>query len=140
VGCVLVNFKNHILATGYNGVPAGHEHCEDSPCPGAISSSGNNLDKCYAIHAEQNALLQCSNVYDISVCYTTTSLCMSCTKLLLNTSCKRIVYFMPYQSFEESKQLWTSSKNRTWEIVDSKSMIKLEKFKNDVNRTLISTG
>ena len=31
VGCVLVDSANHIVATGYNGVPSGFIHCLDQP-------------------------------------------------------------------------------------------------------------
>ena len=62
VGCILVNKKNHVLATGYNGNPSGFSHCLDNPCKGANSTSGKDLDKCEAIHAEQNTLLQCKDV------------------------------------------------------------------------------
>ena len=51
VGCILVNKKNHVLATGYNGNPSGFSHCLDNPCKGANSTSGKDLDKCEAIHA-----------------------------------------------------------------------------------------
>ena len=88
VGCILVNKKNHVLATGYNGNPSGFSHCLDNPCKGANSTSGKDLDKCEAIHAEQNALLQCKDVYDIHTVYCTVSPCIHCVKLLLNTSAK----------------------------------------------------
>ena len=29
VGCVLVDTQNHIVATGYNGVPKSFDHCLD---------------------------------------------------------------------------------------------------------------
>ena len=35
VGCILVNSKKHVIATGYNGVETGQEHCIDNPCEGA---------------------------------------------------------------------------------------------------------
>ena len=87
VGCILVNKKNHVLATGYNGNPSGFMHCLDNPCKGANSKSGKDLDKCEAIHAEQNALLQCKDVYDIDTIYCTVSPCIHCVKsVLLYTS------------------------------------------------------
>lgn len=115
VGCVLVNGRNHVIATGYNGVAAGMPHCNESidrsnsvngiinsivsatngypnACEGATLPSGQGLDKCQAIHAEQNSLLQCRNVYEIHTCYTTTFPCVTCAKLLMNTSCRRVVY------------------------------------------------
>ena len=65
VGCVFVNKKNHVIATGYNRNPSGFIHCIDKNCEGAKSKSGTDLDKCEAIHAEQNALLQCKDVHEI---------------------------------------------------------------------------
>ena len=105
VGCVLVSHRGHILGTGYNGVPRGHTHCTDVRCPGASLPSGTGLDVCEAIHAEQNALLQCKDVEQIDTAYVTAMPCMTCTKLLLNTSCRRIVYVEPYPH-DTAKQLW----------------------------------
>lgn len=112
VGCVLVDERRHIIATGYNGVPSGFAHCIDSPCPGASAKSGEGLDLCEAIHAEQNALLQCANVYAIDTVYCTASPCITCLKLLLNTSCKRIVFLEEYPH-SRSKELWESC-GREW--------------------------
>ena len=92
VGCVLVGAHKHVLATGYNGVPKAFPHCtEGHPCPGAAALSGTRVDECFATHAEQNALLQCADVFRILTCYTTVAPCVTCSKLLLNTSCERIV-------------------------------------------------
>lgn len=97
VGCILTNKRGHILATGYNGRHAGAPHCnEGHPCRGANAPSGTDLDLCEAIHAEQNALLQCHDVYAIHAAYTTTFPCATCLKLLLNTSCTTIYYHELY--------------------------------------------
>lgn len=114
VGCVIVNRRKHVLATGYNGVHAGAPHCFDNPCPGANLPSGQGLDKCEAIHAEQNALLQCHNVYDIDTVYCTTSPCTHCVKLLLNTSCNRIVFTELYTL--NTGDLWLKN-GRRWECL-----------------------
>ena len=132
VGCVLMNSRGEILATGYNGVAAGLPHCNeeriihanvsteqdttvyDNACPGANSPSGTNLDACEAVHAEQNALLQCHDVYEIETCYVTVSPCVTCTKLLMNTSCKRIVFLEEYVHNSTAKELWTRDANRRW--------------------------
>jgi dCMP deaminase len=139
VGAVLLNERGHVLATGYNGVAAGQPHCNEvkligedwedlgdgvsrprnmvesfpNACPGAQSPSGTNLDGCQAIHAEQNALLQCRDVYAIHTCYVTASPCMTCTKLLLNTTCERIVFIEEYPH-TEARDLWVSA-GRIWE-------------------------
>ena len=103
-----VNKKNHIIATGYNGNPSGFIHCINKPCQGANSPQGEDLDKCEAIHAEQNALLQCKNVYEIDRVYTTLEPCVHCTKLLLNTSANQIIYGEKYVH-DLSRKLWESS-------------------------------
>lgn len=118
VGCVLLNSRGHVLATGYNGVAAGQPHCNHHDpnyelglpyaCPGAHAPSGTNLDGCQAIHAEQNALLQCKDVFSIHTCYVTASPCMTCTKLLLNTSCERIIFKEEYPH-NQAGELWQSA-------------------------------
>lgn len=108
VGCVLTNKLHHIIATGYNGVPRGMVHCGVKPCPGANAPSGQSLDACMATHAEQNALLQCKNVEEIETAYVTAQPCITCTKLLLNTGCKTIVYLEPYPH-EKAVTLWRES-------------------------------
>ncbi len=113
VGCVLVSGRNHILATGYNGVARGQDHCIDKPCPGADLPSGQGHDVCEAIHAEQNALLQCGNVYSISKCFTTTAPCVACVKLLLNTSCTYIFFEEAYVVHCEARKLWERA-GRPW--------------------------
>jgi len=115
VGCVLTNNRNHVIATGFNGVHAGAVHCIDKPCKGADAKSGTNLDACEAIHAEQNALLQCHDAYDIAYCYCTTAPCITCVKLLLNTSCKHI-YFLEDYPHTNSKTLWENA-GRIWKQV-----------------------
>lgn len=113
VGCVLLNAQGHVIATGYNGVASGRPHCnEGHPCAGSKAESGKDLDACEAIHAEQNALLQCRDVREIDTCYVTTSPCITCLKLLLNTPCKRIV-FSQFYAHSESLKLWENA-GRIW--------------------------
>lgn len=130
VGCVLLNARGHVLATGYNGVAAGLPHCNQEveevlhdglagvvfkphACSGANAPSGQSLDACQAIHAEQNAMLQCRDVYAIHTAYVTASPCMTCVKLLLNTTCERIVFVEEYPH-PEARKLWESA-GRAWE-------------------------
>jgi len=115
VGCVLVNNRDHLLSTGRNGPASGQPHCINSPCGGSNAKSGEDLDKCEAVHAEQNALLQCGKVYEIKTAYTTASPCIHCIKLLLNTSCQRVVFAEEYPH-ERVKEIWLNS-GREWEQV-----------------------
>ena len=90
VGCVLVDSKNHIVATGYNGVPSKFTHCLDSPCEGAFSPPGTDLDLCNALHAEVNAFLQLRSD-DVLTAYLTVSPCFSCAKMFANSNVECIV-------------------------------------------------
>ena len=116
VGAVLINKRKHVLATGYNGVASGQPHCLDIPCIGANAASGTDLDLCEAVHAEQNALLQCRNVFEIDTCYVTVSPCMTCTKLLLNTSCQTIIFEEDYVD-QKARLLWERH-DRKWVRID----------------------
>lgn len=116
VGCVIVNNKGHILGTGYNGVAAGLPHCnEETPCEGCDLPAGQ--DKCEAVHAEVNAVLQCADVWDIETVYVTLSPCIRCTKMLLNTGTKRIVFLKPH-SGETGEALWLKA-GREWVHYDT---------------------
>jgi dCMP deaminase len=109
VGCILVDKYNHIIGSGYNGNASGLIHCIDIACPGATLPSGEGLNICEAIHAEQNALMQCIDVQAITTIYTTSFPCMHCLKMLLNTSCKHIVYYHRYADFLQTSVLWERS-------------------------------
>ena len=111
-GCVRVDNQGRVLATGYNGNGRGQGHCIDSPCEGAKFKSGEGLEKCEAIHAEQNAILQCKNTEHIEKAYITLSPCVTCVKLLLNTSCKEIVYLEDYVN-KDAERIWKNA-NRLW--------------------------
>lgn len=95
VGCVLVDSKNHIVATGYNGVPSGFIHCIDMFCEGALFPPGEGLDVCEAIHAEVNALLQLRSD-DILTAYMTVTPCFTCGKMFANSQVTRIVALEEY--------------------------------------------
>lgn len=118
VGCVIVDSNNKVLATGYNGKPMHLDHCIDRPeqCPGAKAASGTDLTGCGAIHAEANALLQCSDRGAIHTIYCTTAPCWECTKLFLNTSAQRIVYLEDYPQAVRARELWLQARqDGSWE-------------------------
>ncbi len=94
VGAIAVKDK-HILATGYNGVPSGVEHCLTTGCLRTQLNipSGERHEICRGLHAEQNVIIQCA-VHGISLngadIYCTTQPCFICTKMLINCGIKRI--------------------------------------------------
>jgi dCMP deaminase len=97
-------------------VPSGFNHCIDTPCDGASYESGQGLDKCESIHAEMNAVINCKDVKEIYTAYCTTSPCVHCIKVLLNTGCKRLVMAEPYPHSDVSKRLWEQG-GRIWDAI-----------------------
>lgn len=95
VAAIIVDARDHILATGYNGVPRGFPHCIESPCPGRDDPPGDSR-RCEAVHAEQNALLQCRDLERAATIYASCSPCFTCAKLIANTNITRVVCLEPY--------------------------------------------
>ena len=96
VGAVIVKNK-HILATGYNGAPKKVLHCKD--LGGCLREklnvpSGERHELCRALHAEQNAIIQCAmsgqNIEGATI-YITHQPCIICSKMIINAGIKRIV-------------------------------------------------
>ena len=85
VGAIITDKDGHVLSTGYNGVPRDFDHCIDTPCAGADDLPGNTSN-CMAIHAEQNALLQCNNLVLANTIYCSCVPCFSCAKMICNTN------------------------------------------------------
>jgi len=96
VGALLVRDKR-ILATGYNGAPAGLPHCEDVGCLREQKRipPGERQELCRGLHAEQNAVIQ-GALHGVSlkgsVLYATTQPCVTCAKMLINAGVRRVVY------------------------------------------------
>jgi dCMP deaminase len=113
VGAVIVRDKR-ILATGYNGAPAGLRHCGEIGCvrERLKVASGERHELCRAIHAEQNAIIQASSsgvsLRD-SVMYTTHHPCVLCSKIIINAGIKRVIYSQGYPD-ELSRTILKESK------------------------------
>jgi len=92
VGCVLVVDKR-ILTAGYNGSPAGQEHCDDV---GHLLVNGHCVR---TIHAETNAIIQAA-LHGVSTrgstCYVTHYPCLNCAKALINAGVTRLVFETAY--------------------------------------------
>jgi dCMP deaminase len=100
IGAVAVRNK-HILATGYNGAPAGSKDCLELGClrDELGIPSGERHEICRAIHAEQNVIIQAA-LHGISLegctIYATHTPCVLCAKMLVNARIKRYVSFGRY--------------------------------------------
>ncbi len=102
VGAVIVRDRN-ILATGYNGAPAGMPQCTEAGCLIYESKTpyGEVEQNCFrTIHAEINAIAQAakngSTIKDSSI-YVTHTPCIHCIKVLVNTGIKTVYYESPYK-------------------------------------------
>ena len=85
VGALIVKDKM-IISDGYNGTPVGFEHvCEDD----------ENHTKPYVLHAEANAITkvaQSNNSSKNATLYVTSSPCIECAKLIIQSGIKRVVF------------------------------------------------
>ena len=90
VGALLVKDRM-IISDGYNGTPSGFENiCEDE----------NGVTKPYVLHAEANAITKVAKSGNSSAgatLYVTASPCMECSKLIIQSGIKRVVYRDEYR-------------------------------------------
>ena len=101
VGAIIVK-NNRILATGYNGAPQDIMSCKErNTClrNELNIESGTHAEICYAIHAEQNAVIQAAKMgisIDGATIYVTHRPCSVCARILINAGIKRVVYDVDY--------------------------------------------
>ncbi len=90
VGALIVKDKM-IISDGYNGTPEGFENiCENE--------AGDTKD--YVLHAEANAITKVaksSNSSQGATLYVTTSPCIECSKLIIQSGIKRVVFSEKYR-------------------------------------------
>ncbi len=90
VGAILVKGKM-IISDGYNGTPSGFENvCEDE----------DNVTKPYVLHAEANAITKVArsnNSSEGATLYVTSSPCIECAKLIIQSGITRVVYANSYR-------------------------------------------
>jgi dCMP deaminase len=101
IGAVIVKNKR-IMTTGYNGAPAGLKTCrEKGVCLRRQLGieSGTRAEVCYAVHAEQNAIIQAARLgvsIDGATLYCTHQPCSVCAKMIVNAGINRVVYEKGY--------------------------------------------
>ncbi len=101
IGAVIVKDKR-VMTTGYNGAPAGLATCrEKGECLRRKLgvASGTRTEVCFAIHAEQNAIIQAAKLgisIDGGTLYCTHQPCSVCTRMIINAGIRRVVYQYGY--------------------------------------------
>ena len=97
VGALIFKEKM-IISDGYNGTPAGFENvCEDD----------NDHTYPYVLHAEANAITKVArsnNSSDGATLYVTSSPCIECAKLIIQSGIRRVV-FSEYYRINEGIEL-----------------------------------
>jgi dCMP deaminase len=122
VGAVIVRDKR-ILCTGYNGAPRGLPHCPEgggeNDWPKGCLRAGHCIR---ALHAEQNALLQCAMMgiaCEGSTIYVTCQPCNNCAKMIINAGITRVIYEGDYPD-EFSKELFRDAKLEVMRFLDNR--------------------
>lgn len=97
VGAVIVK-DGRILSTGYNGTPTGFTNCCDH-WKDEYTKEHHEWSKTYEIHAEMNAIIWAArkgiSIEDATI-YVTLEPCSECSKNLIASGIKRIVYEKEY--------------------------------------------
>lgn len=107
-GSVIINDRNEIVSTGYNGNVRGAAHCTElgyclKDKKGIASGTGHDI--CQAVHAEQNALLQAGKLSRGSTLYVNAFPCKICARLIVNAGIARVVTSGSYTDEEGLKIL-----------------------------------
>ncbi|RBQ28784.1 deoxycytidylate deaminase [Aliarcobacter vitoriensis] len=98
VGAVIVK-DGRILSTGYNGTPAGYINCSEH-WKGEYTKDHHEWSKTYEIHAEMNAIIWAARkgiAIEGGTIYVTLEPCSECSKNLIASGIKRIVYEKSYE-------------------------------------------
>ena len=101
VGAVVVRDKR-ILTTGYNGASSGIASCKErGECLREKMGipSGTRQEMCYAVHAEQNSIIQAAKLglsLEGATLYCTHQPCSICSRMIINSGIKRVVYDAGY--------------------------------------------
>jgi dCMP deaminase len=98
VGAVIVK-DGRILSTGYNGTPTGYTNCDDY-WDKQYTSQHHEWSKTYEIHAEMNAIIWAARKgisIENATIYVTLEPCSECSKNLIASGIKKIVYDKGYE-------------------------------------------
>jgi dCMP deaminase len=106
VGACIVNEFNKIVGIGYNGFPIG---CSDDELPWEREAPNINETKYpYVVHAEANAILNSTKDLHRARIYVALFPCNECTKLIIQSGIKEIIYLS--DKYRDSESVKASKK------------------------------
>lgn len=126
VGCIIVSEDGQIISQGFNGTPSGMDNCceiitceshfNDGTCNCGCKDNEKTVYRCKScefctlttkksvLHAESNAIAKCAKWSTASTMnatiYITLSPCIDCSKLIIQSGIKRVVYYDEYRNTE----------------------------------------
>lgn len=125
VGCCIIDNNKRIISIGYNGFPNG---CSDDEFPWSKDQklSLYSTKYAYVVHAEANAILNAKCSLKDCTLYVTYFPCNECTKLIIQSGIKKIVYLSDYSDpknplYRAAKRMLRSAK------------IKIEKYEGELD-------
>lgn len=117
VGAIIVSKNGQIISQGFNGTPTGQDNCcedviceshfRDGRCFCGCEDSQKTVYRCKTcdfgklvtkksvLHAESNAIAKCAkwmNTTEGGTIYVTLSPCYECSKLIIQSGIKRVVF------------------------------------------------
>lgn len=98
VAAIIVKEKQ-IVSVGYNGNLPQQPHCLDIGCARDGVPSGQRMELCRGVHAEQNAIAMAArfgNAVKGACLYTTLFPCSSCAKLIIRAGIVEVIYGTDY--------------------------------------------
>lgn len=130
VGAVIVR-EQRMIAGGYNGSVSGEDHCSQVGC---YLENGRCVR---TVHAEMNAIIQCSkfgaSTQEADI-YVTHFPCLKCTQAIIQAGIKRIVYLYDYHNHDYAKKLIQQAGIEVYKESLSNDIFQQLSVFNDANR------
>lgn len=117
VASLLIDEKNRIISTGYNGFPQG---CSDDVFPWERSEKYMESKYTFVIHSEANTLIS-APYSDLSKCRMYVSLypCPDCAKLIIQSGITEVIYLdkpdNPSYRYEATDKLFRHAGVKTYQ-------------------------
>lgn len=126
VGATIVRDKR-VISGGYNGSVSGEDHCIDVGC---YIEDGHCLR---TIHAEANAILQCSKFgspTEGASIYVTHFPCLQCTKHIIQAGIEKLYYLEDYKNHPYAVKLLDQANVQVEQVsLDNQIFDTIEQYK-----------